>query len=79
MHILSVTITINQFDAAQQMLMDFYSFLPELYSEKISTHTVHLITRLTKYVKLWGPLWTHSVFDHENKNGCSKRLFHGKN
>lgn len=32
---------------------------------------------LTKYVKLWGPLWTHSVLGHEN--GCLKRLFHGKN
>ena len=61
------------------MLADFCSLLPELYDEKISTHNVHLLTHLTKYVKLWGPLWTHSVFGHENKNGCLKRLFHGKN
>lgn len=80
MHILlSATITTNQIDAAQQMLVDFCSFLPELYDEKISTHNVHLLTHLTKYVKLWGPLWTHSVFGHENKNGCLKKLFHGKN
>ena len=80
MHILlSDTIDTFQIDTARQMLADFCSLLPELYDEKISTHNVHLLMDLTKYVKLWGPLWTHSVFGHENKNGCLKRLFHGKN
>lgn len=30
-------------------------------------------------MELWGPLWTHSAFGSENKNGCLKRLFRGKN
>lgn len=41
-------------------------------------HNVHLITHLTKYVKLFGPLWTHSAFGSENKNGRLKTLFHDK-
>ena len=40
---------------------------------------MHLLTHLTKYVKLWGPLWTHSAFCFENKNGLIKNLFHGTN
>ena len=39
---------------------------------------MHLLTHLCKYVRLWGPLWTHSLFAYENKNGQLKRLFHGK-
>ena len=37
-----------------------------------------MLTHLTKYVRLWGPLWTHSAFGFENKNGQLKHLFHGK-
>ena len=80
MHILlSERITEHQIDAAKQMLVDFCYLLPELYDDKICTHNVHLLTHLPKYVKLWGPLWTHSGFGMENKNGCLKRLFHGRN
>ena len=61
------------------MLIDFCSLLPELYDDRICTHNTHLLLHLAKYVKLWGPLWTHSSFGIENKNGCLKRLFHGKN
>lgn len=39
---------------------------------------VHLITHLTKYVKLFGPLWMHSAFGSENNNRCLRTLFHGK-
>ena len=41
-------------------------------------HTQCTLTHLTKYVRLWGPLWTHSAFGFENKNGQLKYLFHGK-
>lgn len=33
---------------------------------------------LPKYVRLWGPLWTHSAFGYESKNGQLKHFFHGK-
>lgn len=72
-------ITPSQVDAAEEMLRDFYVLFPELYGESKCTHNVHLLTHLTKYVSLWGPLRTHSAFGFESKNGQLKRLFHGKN
>lgn len=79
MHImLSDSITQAQIDAAEQMLSDFYHLMPELYGESSCTHNCHLLSHLAKYVRLWGPLWTHSAFGFENKNGCLKHLFHGK-
>ena len=78
MHILlSDSITVEQIDAAEQMLVDFCLLLPQLYGEKSCTANAHLLTHLGKYVRLWGPLWTHSAFGFENKNGRLKHLFHG--
>lgn len=66
-------------NAAELMLKDFCKLLPELYGQKNCTHNIHLLMHLSKYVKLWGPLWTHSSFPYENKNGLLKRDFHGTN
>ena len=41
------------------MLIDFNLLMPELYGESSCTHDVHLLSHLGKYVRLWGPLWTH--------------------
>ena len=38
----------------------------------------HLLCHLTKYVRLWGPLWTHSSFGFESYNGHIKYLFHSR-
>ena len=76
--LLSNELSLEKVEAAGQTIIDFCSFLPELYDDNICTHNMHLLTHLTKYVKLWGPLWTHSTFGCENKNGHLKRLFHGK-
>jgi len=79
MHILlGDSITHAQVDAAERMLLDFHALLPELYGEASCTANAHLLTHLTKYVRLWGPLWTHSAFGFESKNGQLKHLFHGK-
>ena len=75
---LSDSITQAQIDAAEKMLTDFYCLMPELYGESSCTHNCHLLSHLAKYVRLWGPLWTHSAFGFENKNGCLKHIFHGK-
>ena len=66
-------------DAAEQMLSDFYLLIQELYGDSACTHNVHLLTHLPKYVRLWGPLWTHSTFGFESKNGHLKKYFHGRN
>jgi len=68
----------SQIDAAEQMLIDFYKLLPELYGENSCTHCTHLLFHLTKFVRLWGPLFTHSTFHFEHKHGQLKHLFHGK-
>lgn len=68
MHILlGDSISANQIDAAELMLMDFYKLLPELYGESSCTANGHLLSHLTKYVRLWGPLWTHSAFGYESR------------
>ena len=66
-------------DAAELMLEDFCKLLPKLYGRRNCTHNMHLLTHLCKYVRLWGPLWTHSLFPFENKNGLLKNEFHGTN
>ena len=60
------------------MLGDFCKLLPELYGDESCTSNAHLLLHLPKYVCLWGPLWTHSTFGFENKNGHLKRLFHSR-
>ncbi len=77
--LLNNRITLSQVDAAGQLLHDFYVLFPELYGESSCTHNLHLLSHLTKYVRLWGPLWTHSAFGFESKNGQLKHLFHGRN
>jgi len=71
-------ISSEEVDAAESMLKDFYLLVPELYGESACTHNVHLLSHLCKYVHLWGPLWTHSLFGYESKNGLVKHLFYGK-
>ena len=80
MHILlKDEISSNELQAVEIMVKDFLNLFPILYGQINCTHNVHLISHLTRYVKLWGPLWTHSSFCFENKNGLIKSLFHGTN
>ena len=65
-------------DVAEEMLKDFCALLPELYGEEHCTINAHLLLHLTHYVHLWGPLWTHSAFGCENKNGVIKTHSHSK-
>ena len=68
----------SQIDAAEAMLSDFVTLLPELYGEMSCTANSHMLTHLPKYVRLWGPLWTHSAFGFESKNGHLKHLYHSR-
>lgn len=76
--LLQSEVTTALIDAADEMLRDFCDLLPELYGETRCTHNAHLLTHLAKYVRLWGPLWTHSAFGFENMNGQFKNLFHSR-
>ena len=74
--LLQDNITLAQVQAAESVLGEFCKLLTELYVDQICTSNAHL-SQLPKNVRLWGPLWTHSVFGFENKNGQLKRLLHG--
>ena len=76
--LLSDALTQVEVNAAKQMLLDFCILLPELYEESSCTANAHQLLHLAKYVRLWGPLRTHSLFGFENKNGHLKSLFHSK-
>lgn len=76
---LSDQISESLVDAAELMLKDFYNLWPSLYGKNNCTANSHLLIHLPKYVRLWGPLWTHSSFGFESKNGHLKHLFHGRN
>jgi len=68
----------SQVNATEKMITDFHALLPELYGEASCTHNAHLLSHLPRFVRLWGPLWTHSTFDFESKHNQLKHLFHGK-
>ena len=41
------------------------------------TINVHLLQHMAHYVKLYGPLWTHSCFPFEGYNGRLLKMYHG--
>ena len=67
-----------QIIAAELMLSDFYGMVPELYGEATCTYNMHQLYHVASYVRLLGPLWTHSAFCTESKNGQLKHMYHGK-
>jgi len=75
--LLKDNISVAELEATDIMITDFCIIFEKLYGQINCTHNFHLLTHLTKYVRLWGPLWTHSAFSCEHKNGLVKNLFHG--
>lgn len=69
-------VTQIQCGAAEEMLNDFCSLLPELYGENSCTMNAHSLLHLPHFVRLWGPCWTHSAFSFESHNGSLKRMVH---
>ena len=79
MHILIQSkLSIVQTQAADDMLAVFYELLPELYGATSCPLNSHLLIHLADYVKLWGPLWTHSAFGFESMNGHMNSMIHSK-
>ncbi len=68
----------TQIKAAEQMLLDYYTLLPELYGDKSCTLNAHSLTHLCLYVRLWGPLWSHSLLGFESYNGHITSMIHSK-
>lgn len=59
------------------LLLDFMFRFQMLYGESQMTFNIHLLSHLTKSVKLWGPLWAHSAFPFESANGKLLALVKG--
>lgn len=66
--------TLPVVDAA---LGTFYALIPELYGFQACTANMHSLVHLTRFVKMWGPLWGYSLFGFENMNGHIRKTFHG--
>lgn len=71
------SITFAQIDHAEKLLWKFCSQMNELYGDRYLTANVHLLVHLADSVRALGPLWTHSCFHFEDKNGHLLRLIHG--
>ena len=79
MHILLQTqVSDTQIQAAQNMLDDFYILLPELYGNHMCVLNMHLLSHMAHFVRLWGPLWTHSAFAFESMNGHITSMIHSR-
>ena len=76
--LLQSKLTLVQVQAAEEMLNDFYHMLPELYGPNSCTLNAHSLTHLTKYVRLWGPLWVQSLFGFESMNGHIVSMIHSR-
>ena len=62
---------------AEQLLEQFCRGFTNLYQERYETLTVHQLLHLVDNVRDLGPLYTHSCFSFEDKNGFVLRLIHG--
>jgi len=74
--LLMESISVEQIDHAEKLLWNFCSQMANLYGEQYETANVHLLVHLADSVKALGPLWTHSCFHFEDKNGYLLRLIH---
>ncbi len=78
MHVLLQSeIDLHILPVAEEALHTFCRLIPELYGLQACTTNMHSLSRLTAFVKKWGPLWGYSLFGFENMNGHIKKMFHG--
>ena len=67
--LLQPKLTEAQIKTAEEMLRDYYLFLPDLYGINSCTLNAHSLTHLTMFARVWGPLWAYSLFGFESLNG----------
>ena len=78
MHVLlGRSIAVEDLPLVETLLQLFYTLTPKLYGNELCTANMHSLIHLVMFVKLWGPLWSHSTFPFENVNGILVRQFHG--
>ena len=62
---------------AEQLLDNFCGMFSRLYQLRFETLNLHQLLHLTDDVRDFGPLFTHSCFSFEDKNGFILKLIHG--
>ncbi|XP_075724117.1 uncharacterized protein LOC142766540 [Rhipicephalus microplus] len=75
--LLSESITQEQVDVAEQLLVKFVDEQKVLYGERFCSFNVHQLTHIADSVRNWGPLWAASAFMFEDRNGQLLRLIKG--
>ena len=71
------SITEEQLLHAEKMLFHFCFMMRPLYGARYETANVHYLVHLVDNVRAMGPLWGHSCFHFEDKNGFLLKLLHG--
>ena len=78
MHLLlSERIMLADLDIAYKMLATFYQNAGDLYTPSVYTINMHSLEHIVAVVRLWGPLWSYSMFTFENLNGYLGKTYHG--
>ncbi|XP_061183192.1 uncharacterized protein LOC133191454 [Saccostrea echinata] len=62
---------------AERMLLTFCEHFENLYSRSFMTLNVHQLVHMAQGVRCLGPLYTHSCFPFEDKNGFILKLIRG--
>ena len=75
--LLSDSVSSAKLDTADRLLKTFYNLVPHFYPLDECTSNMHSLVHMVPFVRLWGPLWAHSMFGFENMNGILKTTFHG--
>ena len=62
---------------AENLLFSFCSSFPRLYAARFTTMNIHQLLHLVDDVRDLGPLFTHSCFHFEDKNGFILKFING--
>lgn len=76
-HILLGHSSVFDVNKAENMLMSFCENFESLYSRSFMTLNVHQLVHMAEGVRCLGPLYTHSCFPFEDKNGFILKLIRG--
>ena len=75
--LLKESISIDELAHAERLLFHFCIMFEPLYGKRYQTANIHGLVHLADNVRELGPLWTHSCFHFEDKNGFLLRTIHG--
>lgn len=75
--LLKKSITKTELEEANKNLHQFVYKAQDLYGLEVMTYNVHQLLHLADSVRNWGPLWAHSAFATESKNGDVSNSING--